>query len=141
MQAVAPANEAERTKDSDVKSSAETAAAPVLGWYQLPNNASWQELPDVPPAGYKGPKLFLEIFAGLAGLSNECALAHLAVLPPIDTATSKHVRVAVDISDPIIFEKVLRWIRAGLVAHIHFGTPCGTFSMARKDDTMAARPP
>ena len=115
----------------------DTAATPSSGWKHVPNDISqrsWHELPDCPPTYTGGPKLFLDIFAGWGGLSRECALAYLAALPPIDTELNDYVRIAVDISDPKILTKVLGWVTAGWVEHVHFGTPCSTYSIARKND-------
>ena len=76
----------------------------------------------------------MEVFAGTAGLSHACAKAHIACLPPIDIDASELVHVAVNILEPGALEKVLRYLRSGIVAHVHFGTPCASFSMARKND-------
>ena len=55
-------------------------------------------------------------------------------LPPIDITVCQAVPVAFDVVDSDRWDLVMQLIYAGAVIFIHFGTPCNTFSAARKDD-------
>ena len=44
------------------------------------------------------------------------------------------VDVATDILDQVVQDKILRWLRSGEVRVVHFGTPCTTYSRARRHD-------
>ena len=80
-------------------------------------------------------KFFVEIFAGKAGLSQGVQRrGKLAVLPPIEIEVSENVPFAASIMDEKIKRKLEAWIRAGVIYLIHFGTPCTSFSRARRDD-------
>ena len=57
-----------------------------------------------------------------------------SVLPPIDIVVDGGVLVAADILDPILRAKVDAWLSSGCVKLVHFGTPCTTFSRARRFD-------
>ena len=56
------------------------------------------------------------------------------MLPPIDIVLSEMVREASDVVDAQVWQRVLRALREGVVFYLHCGTPCNTFSSARKDD-------
>ena len=96
---------------------------------------SWDDVPDQVPAEFMQVKFFVEIFAGKAGLSRGVQLrGKLAVLPPIELEVSEHVPFAASIMDEKIKKKLETWLRAGVIHLIHFGTPCTSFSRARRDD-------
>ena len=94
----------------------------------------WQAWSDVPEEPVAGP-WFLEVFAGTARLTM-AVLANtvLRVLPPIDFSESEFVKQSFDVLHSPHVPKVLKWLASGMIIAIHFGTPCTTFSMARKWD-------
>ena len=96
---------------------------------------TWSEVPARPPQWACGRKRFvLEIFVGLAGLSIACSLAGLWVLPPVDFESSEAIGEAVDVFDPTFQSKLTAWVVEGAIGLVHFGTPCSSFSTARRDD-------
>ena len=80
-----------------------------------------------------GP-VFLEIFAGEAGLSQAVSARGVPILPPIEISPNNFVLEPVDILDPAVFRHVKFLIKEKLIIFIHFGTPCSSFSIARKND-------
>ena len=71
--------------------------------------------------------VFLEIFAGSARLSHAVDKAGLATMTPMDAIfTSDH-----DLRRRTTQLVVLHWLRSGVIAYVHFGTPCTVFSRAR----------
>ena len=74
----------------------------------------------------------LEVFAGKAVWSSSCRSRGWIVLPPIEIVVAGNVKAPADITAPRIWRKVLRWLK--VVNFVHFGTPCSSFSQARKDD-------
>ena len=84
----------------------------------------------VPP----GTQFFVEIFAGEAGLTQAIIARGIKTLPPIEILGNDFVADEVDILDPKVFQHLCKLIRAGCIFFIHFGTPCSSFSQARKDD-------
>ena len=77
---------------------------------------------------------FLEIFAGKAGITDAVRLLGVQVLPPVDIVCSQHVLEPVDVLDVNTWDCILRVLRSGVVFFIHCGTPCNTFTSARKHD-------
>eukprot|EP00435_Cladocopium_sp_Y103_P009415 s1300_g2.t1 len=77
---------------------------------------------------------FLEIFAGQAGLSQAIKARGIAVLPPIEIEVNNFVRQSVDVLSPQIKAHLKLLLEAKVIFYIHFGTPCSSFSMARKND-------
>ena len=67
-------------------------------------------------------------------LGHERRRGKLAVLPPIEFEISEEVQGKADILDPMVRRKLEAWIRAGVVKFVHFGTPCTSFSIARRHD-------
>eukprot|EP00435_Cladocopium_sp_Y103_P024835 s708_g6.t1 len=78
--------------------------------------------------------VFVEVFAGEAGLSQAISARGMQVLPPIEILTNNFVTEPVDILDPLVYRLLQLLIKENLVAFIHFGTPCPSFSIARKHD-------
>ena len=76
----------------------------------------------------------MELFSGTAGITEAVQLTGVPVLPPIDIVLSEMVREASDVVDAQVWQRVLRVLREGVVFYLHCGTPCNTFSSARKDD-------
>ena len=81
-----------------------------------------------------GTRFFVEIFAGEAGLTQAIIARGIKTLPPIEILANEFVVEEVDILDPKVFQHLCKLIRAGCIFFIHFGTPCSSFSQARKDD-------
>ena len=77
---------------------------------------------------------FLEIFAGEAGLTQAIHARGRKFLPPIEILPNNFVLDAVDILDQQVVLHIKKLIAAGSLFFIHFGTPCSSFSLARKDD-------
>ena len=84
----------------------------------------------IPPGG----PFFLEIFAGLAGLSEAVLAGGIRILPPVELEVNSFVKFATDILDPEVLAHIHLLIQSGKILMIHFGTPCSSFSLARKDD-------
>jgi hypothetical protein len=80
-----------------------------------------------------GP-VFVEVFAGEAGLSQAVSARGMQILPPIEIVINNFVKEKVDILDPAVFQHLQFLIQEGIVIFIHFGTPCSSFSIARKHD-------
>eukprot|EP00435_Cladocopium_sp_Y103_P067787 s92_g30.t1 len=78
--------------------------------------------------------VFVEVFAGTAGLSQAISARGMQILPPIEIEPNNFVTEPVDILDPLVFRHLQLLIEENLVAFIHFGTPCSSFSIARKND-------
>eukprot|EP00435_Cladocopium_sp_Y103_P034728 s2383_g9.t1 len=105
--------------------SAGSAPVPVEAWSTLPADPT--VLRD------QGP-FFLEIFSGTAGLTEAVQLMGIPVLPPVDVVPSALVVEPTDVLDLAAWHKILRVVAFGLVFYVHCGTPCNTFTAARKDD-------
>jgi site-specific DNA-cytosine methylase len=65
--------------------------------------------------------------------------AGLPCLPPIDNVASQRVPEPLDVLTSTHLDKVRKWVQAGAVRLVHCGTPCTTFSQARRLD--AGPPP
>ena len=87
----------------------------------------------------RGP-FFLEIFAGEAGLTQQLRALGVPTLPPIEIEVKGNVLQAADIEDPELLAFVMQLIRVGAIRLVHFGTPCGSFSNARKIPGPGPRP-
>lgn len=104
-----------------------TAAAPVR-W------KSWSEVPlDPVQVAQHGP-FFLEIFSGTARLTQQVALLGVPVLPPIDIEISEMVPQPADLLDLGLWDRVMALAHIGAIFFVHLGTPCNTFTAARKLD-------
>ena len=77
---------------------------------------------------------FLEIFAGQAGLSQAVQARSIPIFPPIEIEVNEFVFQSVDLLDPAVLSHVKLLISEGWILGIHFGTPCSSFSKARKND-------
>ena len=96
---------------------------------------SWDDVPSTVPEEFKHTKFFVEVFAGKAGLSRRVRRRRkIAVLPPIEIELSDEVQGKADILDPMVRRKLVAWMKAGVVQFVHFGTPCTSFSIARRND-------
>ena len=97
----------------------------VPGWSQLTE--------DFTILRSHGP-FFLEIFAGQAGITEAVQLMGVPALPPVDVVVSDLVSEAADVLELAVGETIMAIIAARLVFLLHCGTPCNTFTAARKDD-------
>lgn len=77
---------------------------------------------------------FVEIFSGTARLTQLVREAGIPCLPPIDVTLSELVPVAFDVVDVDRWEFFMQLVWLGAIFFAHFGTPCNTYSSARKDD-------
>ena len=77
---------------------------------------------------------FLEIFAGQAGLSQAVSARSIPIFPPIEIEINEFVFQSVDLLDPRVLSHIKFLIKEGWVLGIHFGTPCSSYSRARKND-------
>ena len=101
----------------------------------------WKTWADVPEAPDLGKNWFLEVFSGTARLTMAVLLnTVLWALPPIDFDTSTLVRASFDVLTSPHIPKVLRWLASGAIVALHFGTPCTTFSAARRWDDGGPTP-
>ena len=82
----------------------------------------------------EGRQFFLEVFAGQAVLTQAVSKAGISTLPPVEIEANEFVREEVDITDPKVVQHIKLLIEEGYMLYIHFGTPCSSFSQARKDD-------
>ena len=95
---------------------------------------AWSAMPsDLRGLQSSGP-FFLEIFSGTAGVTEAVQLMGVPVLPPIDIVVAGLVLEATDLLDLRVWEKVLQVLALGMVFFLHCGTPCNTFTAARKND-------
>ena len=75
----------------------------------------------------------LEIFLGTGNLTQAFLDQGSLVLPPVDLVVDGLVTEASDSLNADFFGKLLQWIKVGTF-YVHLGTPCSSFSVARKDD-------
>ena len=95
---------------------------------------SWKDVPsDITEVAAAGP-FFLELFSGTARLTSTLQAMGVKCLPPVDIMPSAAVPAPVDVLDVAMWERIMKLISAGAILFIHCGTPCNTFSSARKDD-------
>ena len=80
-----------------------------------------------------GP-FFLEIFSGTARLTDHVAAMGVPVLPPVDIERSPLVPEPADVLDLGLWDRIMQLAHAGAIVFVHLGTPCNTFSSARKLD-------
>ena len=55
-------------------------------------------------------------------------------MPPIELEVKGNNAVSTSVLDPEVAGKFRAWARAGAIEAAHFGTPCTTYSAARKWD-------
>ena len=95
---------------------------------------SWEDVPESPPSDLTQGSVFVEVFSGKAGFTKALRKRGWLVLPPIDVVVEGDVLFPADILDPSLIAKLRNWLRSGVIRLVHFGTPCTTFSRARRDD-------
>ena len=99
-----------------------------------PSWSSWKEVPrNAHEVAQHGP-FFVEIFSGTVRLTQCVRELGVPCLPPIDIMPSLSVLEPKDVVDLDFWDFFMELVWFGAVAFIHFGTPCNTFSSARKDD-------
>ena len=95
---------------------------------------TWDSVPSsLADLQVRGP-FFLELFAGKAGITEAVHLLGVPVLPPVDIELSDLVPTPSDVVDVAVWAHIMAIIAAGLVFFLHCGTPCNTFTAARKLD-------
>ena len=101
---------------------------------QKPVWKSWEEVPrDVDEVARHGP-WFLEIFSGTARLTAAVRALGVPCLPPIDITVCQEVPSPFDVLDCDNWSFIMKLIACGAIKFLHFGTPCNSFSAARKED-------
>ena len=99
-----------------------------------PNWSSWREVPrNAREVAQYGP-FFVELFSGTARLTQCVRALGVPCLPPIDIMPSPFVSDPQDVVDLEFWEFFMELVWLGAVVFAHFGTPCNTFSSARKND-------
>jgi hypothetical protein len=101
------------------------AQTAIPQWSQVLNDRHWL---------FSAGPFFLELFAGKAGITEAVFLAGVPVLPPVDIVASDLVRTPVDLVDAIFWQSLVDILVLGVVFFLHCGTPCNTFTAARKAD-------
>ena len=86
------------------------------------------------PRFARGSRFFLEMFAGKGGVTEAVQLQGVPTLPPIDIVVSGVVSESVHIVDAQMWSCIMEVIAQGCIFFLHCGTPCNTFTAARKDD-------
>ena len=76
----------------------------------------------------------MEVFSGTARLTQLMQSLGVKCLPPIDITVSPLVPDAFDVVDVEKWSFFMQLLKTGSVFFAHFGTPCNSFSAARKDD-------
>ena len=76
----------------------------------------------------------MEVFSGTARLTQLLREAGVPCLPPIDVTLCEMVPSAFDVVDVQQWEFFMQLVMLGAIFFAHFGTPCNTFTSARKDD-------
>ena len=95
---------------------------------------SWKDVPQDPRLVASLGPWFLEVFSGTARLTTALRSMGVSCLPPIDIMPSEMVPEPSDVLDAAFWDFIMQLIMLGAIFFMHFGTPCNTFSSARKDD-------
>ena len=90
-------------------------------------------LPRWPTCKFVGPSSWSSLRARLA-LRRLFTCSGSPVLPPVDIELSDLVPTPSDVVDVAVWAHIMAIIAAGLVFFLHCGTPCNTFTAARKLD-------
>ena len=95
---------------------------------------SWKDVPEDPQLVRQHGPWFLEIFSGSARLTEQVRLLQMPALPPIDIECSPQVPFPQDVLDVEFWDRIMCLALIGALFFVHFGTPCNTFTAARKLD-------
>ena len=95
---------------------------------------SWKDVPDDPQLVRQHGPWFLEIFSGSARLAEQVRLLQMPTLPPVDIECSPQVPLPQDVLDVAFWDRIMCLALIGALLFVHFGTPCNTFTAARKFD-------
>ncbi|CAL1134601.1 unnamed protein product [Cladocopium goreaui] len=128
------AKESKVKKDPADKKSASARDEKVSKDKRIPDT-EWKAIVQA-ASSVSGPKRchYFNSTMGEAGLTQAIIARGIKTLPPIEILANEFVVEEVDILDPKVFQHLCKLIRAGCIFFIHFGTPCSSFSQARKDD-------
>ena len=77
---------------------------------------------------------FVEVFSGTARLTQTVRAGKVPCLPPIDITLCAAIPFAFDVVNLDQWEFFMQLIFFGCIFFAHFGTPCNSYSGARKDD-------
>ena len=112
----------------------EPAEAQKVKVGERPTWLSWKDVPRDPRLVAREGPWFLEVFSGTARLTAILRSMGIPCLPPIDIMVSELVTEPADVVDATFWDFIMQLILLGAIFFMHFGTPCNTFSSARKDD-------
>ena len=93
---------------------------------------SWDQVPTDAHEVAAGGPWFVEIFSGTAHLTDAVRKAGIPCLPPIDITICSAVPTPFDVVDAARWQFLMQLILLGAIWFAHFGTPCNTYSAARK---------
>ena len=100
-------------------------------------HSGWTDWADVPRDAHEVAQLgpfFLEIFSGTARLTETVRSLGIPCLPPVDITLCSTIPTAFDVLDCDRWSFVMELAERGALFFVHCGTPCNTYSAARKDD-------
>ena len=95
---------------------------------------SWDEVPSDPRKVGKFSRWFVEVFSGTARLTTSVRDLRVPCLPPVDITLCSNIPVPFDVLDVDQWQRFMQLIYFGVIFFAHFGTPCNSYSAARKDD-------
>ncbi|CAK9020159.1 Extracellular signal-regulated kinase 2 (ERK2) (Defective in aggregation protein C) (MAP kinase 2), partial [Durusdinium trenchii] len=88
----------------------------------------------IPDSEWKSITKAAQSVKGEAVLTRAMRNAGFACLPPIELEKNQFVPFSTDITDDRVLLHVRMLLTEGYITYIHFGTPCSSFSLARKAD-------
>ena len=94
---------------------------------------SWKDVPKDPRDVAAFGRWFVEVFSGTA-MTQTVQAGKVPCLPPIDITLCAAIPFAFDVVDLDQWEFFMQLIFFGCIFFAHFGTPCNSYSGARKDD-------
>ena len=95
---------------------------------------SWDEVPSDPRKVGKFGRWFVEVFSGTARLTTSVRDLRVPCLPPVDITLCSNIPVPFDVLDVDQWQRFMQLVYFGFIFFAHFGTPCNSYSAARKDD-------
>ena len=95
---------------------------------------SWKDVPKDPRDVAAVGRWFVEVFSGTARLTQTVQAGQVPCLPPIDITLCAAIPFAFDVVDLDQWQFFMQLIFFGCIFFAHFGTPCNSYSGARKDD-------